>query len=138
MGTRTAQCPVNTAVSSLCFHRRAASPSRAPPSWLSWGRGEQVPGSTHIFAVFRLGEVDQVIVVHVLGVEQVAVLLLAQVFWVNPIGPEELLVRNAEGLPDGLCDQLGLEQGIGRDSGQSGNSWLTHPGQFRVPSEGSK
>lgn len=32
---------------------------------------------TYIFAVFRLGKMDQVIVVHVLGIEQVTVLLLA-------------------------------------------------------------
>lgn len=88
--------------------------------------GEHVPGSTHIFAVFRLGEVDQVIVVHVLGVEQVAVLLLAQVFWVNPVGPEELLVCNAEGLPDGLCDQLGLEQQH-RERQWSVGELLAHP-----------
>ena len=53
---------------------------------------------------------DEVVVVHVLGVEQIAVLLLAEIFRVNPIGPEELLVAHAEGLPDGLCDQLGLER----------------------------
>lgn len=75
------------------------------PAGSAW---EQVPGSTYIFAVFRLGEVDQVIVVHVLGVEQVTVFLLAEVFWVNAIGPEEFLVRNTECLSYGLCDQLGL------------------------------
>lgn len=53
---------------------------------------------------------DQVVVVHVLGVEQVTVLLLAEVLWVNPVGPEEFLVCNAERLPYGLCNQLGLEQ----------------------------
>lgn len=65
--------------------------------------------STYIFAVFRLGEVDQVIIIHVLGVEQVAVLLLAEVLRVNPVGPEEFLVSHAECLPYGLCDQLGLD-----------------------------
>lgn len=90
-----------------------ASPSTAglphplgpQPAGSAW---EQVLGSTYIFAVFRLGEVDQVIVVHVLGVEQVTVLLLAEVFRVNPVGPEEFLVRHTECLPYGLCDQLGL------------------------------
>lgn len=52
---------------------------------------------------------DQVVVVHVLGVEQVAVLLLAEVLRVNPVGPEEFLVSHAERLPYGLCDQLGLD-----------------------------
>lgn len=52
---------------------------------------------------------DQVVVVHVLGVEQVAVLLLAEVLRVNPIRPEEFLVSHAERLPYGLCDQLGLD-----------------------------
>lgn len=42
---------------------------------------------TYIFAVFRLGEVDEVIIVHVLRVKQVTVLLLAQVFRVYTIGP---------------------------------------------------
>lgn len=42
---------------------------------------------TNIFAVLRLGEVDKIIVVHVLSVEQVTVLLLAQVLRVNSIGP---------------------------------------------------
>lgn len=92
-------------VSGLSFHSRAAPPARTPARWLSLGTS---PGSTYIFAVFRLGEVDQVIVVHVLGVEQVTVLLLAEVFRVNPVGPEEFLVRHTECLPYGLCDQLGL------------------------------
>ncbi len=42
---------------------------------------------TYIFAVLRLGEVDEVIIIHVLSVEQVTVLLLAQVLRVNAIGP---------------------------------------------------
>lgn len=42
---------------------------------------------TYIFAVFRLGEVDEVIIVHVLCVEQVTVLFLAQVLRVYTIGP---------------------------------------------------
>lgn len=51
---------------------------------------------------------DEVIVVHVLSVEQVAVLPLAQVLGVDAIGPEELLVGDAERLTDGLSYQLGL------------------------------
>lgn len=42
--------------------------------------------SSYVFAVLRLGEVDEVIIVHVLSVEQVTVLLLAQILWVNAIG----------------------------------------------------
>lgn len=42
---------------------------------------------TYIFAVLRLGEVDEVIVVHVLSVEKVTVLLLAEVVRVDTIGP---------------------------------------------------
>lgn len=68
---------------------------------------------TYISAVLRLGEVDEVVVVHVLSVEQVAVLPLAQVLGVDAVGPEELLVGHAEGLTNGLGDQLGL-----RDVGQ--------------------
>ena len=102
---RATECPDNTTVSSLYFHSRAAPPSRTQPAGSA---REQVLGSTYIFAVFRLGEVDQVIVVHVLGVEQVTVLLLAEGFRVNPVGPEEFLVCHTECLPYGLRDQLGL------------------------------
>lgn len=66
---------------------------------------------TYISAVLRFGEVDEVVVVHVLSVEQVAVLPLAQVLGVDAVGPEELLVGHAEGLTDGLSDQLGLRDG---------------------------
>lgn len=64
--------------------------------------------STHVSAVFRLGEVDEVVVVHVLSVEEVAVLSLTQVFWIDTVRPQELLIRHAEGLTDGLSDQLSL------------------------------
>lgn len=83
----------------------ARAPSSLHPATSAW---DQVLGNTYIFAVFRLREVNQVIIVHVLGVEQVTVFLLAEVFWVNPVGPEEFLVRDTEGLSYGLCDQLGL------------------------------
>lgn len=42
--------------------------------------------SSYILAVLRLGEVDEVVVVHVLRVQQVAVLLLAQVLRVDTVG----------------------------------------------------
>lgn len=72
----------------------------AAPCWL-----------TYISAVLRLGEVDEVVVVHVLSVEQVAVLPLAQILRVDAVGPEELLVGHAERLTDGLSNQLGLADG---------------------------
>lgn len=78
---------------------------------------------THIFAVFWLGEVDQVIIVHVLGVEQVTVFLLAEIFRVDPIGSEEFLVCHAKCLSNGLCDQLSLE--IREDKG-----WVSKVGQL--------
>lgn len=65
--------------------------------------------SSYIFAVLRLGKVDEVVIVHVLSVEQVTVLLLAQVLRVNAIGPQKFLVSHTEGLPDGLGNQLGLK-----------------------------
>lgn len=66
--------------------------------------------STYIPAVFRLGEVNEVVVVHVLSVEQVAVLSLAQVLWINAIGSQKLLICNAEGLTNGLSNQLSLTE----------------------------
>lgn len=58
--------------------------------------------SSYIFAVLRLREVNEVVIVHVLSVEQVTVLLLAQVLRVNAIGPQKFLVSHAECLPNGL------------------------------------
>lgn len=108
---------------ALCLHLLGGQAQPAQP-------GEQVQGSTYIFAVFRLGEVDEVIVVHVLGVEQVTVLLLAEIFGVNSIGSEELLVCHAEGLPDGLCDQLGLER---RDRVSRAGLLVDDLGPWRLP-----
>lgn len=65
---------------------------------------------TYVSAVLRLGEVDEVVIVHVLSVEQVTVLPLAQVLGVDAVGPEELLVGNAEGLTDGLSNELSLRE----------------------------
>lgn len=53
---------------------------------------------------------DEVVVVHVLSVEQVTVLPLAQVLGVDAVGPEELLVGDAEGLTDGLSNELSLRE----------------------------
>lgn len=51
---------------------------------------------------------DKVIVVHFLGVDDVTVLLLAQVGGVDAVGAQELPVGHAEGLANGLCDELRL------------------------------
>lgn len=72
---------------------------------------------TYIFAVLRFGEVDEVVIVHILSVEQVTVLPLAQVLRVNAVGPEELLICDAERLADGLSDQLGLRGTHEEDEG---------------------
>lgn len=39
---------------------------------------------------------DEVIVVHLLRVDDVTVLLLTQVLWVDAVGPQELLVSHAK------------------------------------------
>lgn len=52
---------------------------------------------------------NEVVIVHLLRVDDVAVLLLAQVLGVNAVGSQELLVSYAECLADGLSDKLGLQ-----------------------------
>lgn len=54
---------------------------------------------------------DEVIVVHFLGVDDVTVLFLAQVGRVDAIGSQELSVGHAKSLTDGLCDELCLRGG---------------------------
>lgn len=51
---------------------------------------------------------DEVIVVHFLCVDDVTVLFLAQILWVDAIGTEELLVSHTECLTNGLGYELGL------------------------------
>lgn len=46
--------------------------------------------------------------VHFLGVDDVTVLFLAQVGRVDAIGTQEFSVGHAEGLTDGLCNELCL------------------------------
>lgn len=65
---------------------------------------------TNLFAVFRVGEVNEVIIVHLLCVDDVTVLLLAQVLRINAVGSQELLVSDTECLSDGLSDKLGLQE----------------------------
>lgn len=49
--------------------------------------------------------------VHFLGVDDVTILLLAQVGGVDAVGAQELPVGHAEGLANGLCDELRLQGG---------------------------
>lgn len=51
---------------------------------------------------------DKIIVVHFLGVDDVTVLFLAEFGRVDAIGPQEFSVGYAEGLTNGLCDELCL------------------------------
>lgn len=69
---------------------------------------------TDLLAVLRVGEVDEVVIVHFLCVDDVTVLFLAQVLWVDAIGTEELLVGHAECLTDGLGYELGLDHNRGQ------------------------
>lgn len=68
---------------------------------------------------------DEVIVVHFLGVDDVTVLLLAQVGGVDAVGAQELPVGHAEGLANGLCDELRL-WGEGQRFG--GENYSAHKG----------
>ena len=56
---------------------------------------------------------NEVIVVHLLGVDDVTVLFLTQVLGVDAIGSEELPVGHTEGLTNGLSDELRLEEAGG-------------------------
>lgn len=51
---------------------------------------------------------NEVVIVHLLGVDDVTVLLLAQVLGVNAVGSQELLISDTESLADRLGDELGL------------------------------
>ena len=51
---------------------------------------------------------DQIVVVHLLRVDDVTVVFLTEVLWVDPVGSQELLISHAERLPNGLGYELGL------------------------------
>lgn len=51
---------------------------------------------------------NEVIVVHFLGADDVTVLFVAQVGRVDAVGSQELSVGHAKSLANGLGDQLGL------------------------------
>lgn len=65
---------------------------------------------------------DEVIVVHFLGVDDVTVLFLAQIGWVDAVGPQEFSVGHAKSLTNGLCDELCLWEGerLGKTTQQKG------------------
>lgn len=65
---------------------------------------------------------DEVIVVHFLGVDDVTVLLLAQIGRVDAIGSQEFSVGHAKGLTNGLCNELCLREGerLGKTTQQKG------------------
>lgn len=55
---------------------------------------------------------NEVIIIHFLGVDDVTVLLLTQVLGVDPVGSQELLISYAERLANGLSDKLCLQTEI--------------------------
>lgn len=75
---------------------------------------------------------DEVVVVHVLSVEQVTILPLAQVLGVDAVGPEKLLVGDAKGLTDRLSDQLGLREG----GSEGGQELLSDTRLVHIPQQG--
>ena len=93
----TVTCLSSTCPLTLCLHVVFLC---GPPLFIA----------THLFAVLGVGEVNEVVVVHLLRVDDVTVLLLAQVLGVDAVGSQELLVSDAEGLADGLSDELGLQE----------------------------
>lgn len=64
---------------------------------------------------------DEVIVVHLLCVDDVTVLLLTQVLGVDAVGSQKLLVSYAESLTDGLSNKLCLQAQNGNEMSMSGN-----------------
>lgn len=53
---------------------------------------------------------NQVIVIHFLGIDDVAVFFLTEIFGVDAVGPEKFLIGHAESLSDRLSYQLGLQE----------------------------
>lgn len=65
---------------------------------------------------------DKVIVVHFLGVDDVTILFLAQVRWVDAIGSQEFSIGHTKRLTNGLRNQLCLWEGecLGKTTQQKG------------------
>lgn len=74
---------------------------------------------------------NKVVVVHFLGVDDVTVLFLAQVGGVDAIGAQEFSVGHAEGLTDGLCNELCL-------GGREGSVWGQLLSTKAIPVDNSK
>ena len=66
---------------------------------------------------------NKVIVVHLLGVDDITVLLLTQVLWVDAVSSQKLLVGHTEGLADRLGYELGLQKQRGREGERDKESW---------------
>lgn len=64
---------------------------------------------------------NEVVIVHLLGVDDVTVLLLTQVLRVDAVGSQKLLVSHTEGLADGLSDELCLKTERRTDDGEPDN-----------------
>lgn len=75
---------------------------------------------------------NKVVVVHFLGVDDVTVLFLAQVGGVDAVGAKEFSVGHAEGLTDGLCDELCLR------GGGKGSVWGQLLSTKAIPVDNSK
>lgn len=54
---------------------------------------------------------DEVVVIHFLGVDDVTVLFLTQIGRVDSIGSEEFSVGHTKRLTNGLCNELCLQEG---------------------------
>lgn len=72
----------------------------------------------HLFTVLRVGEVNQIIIIHFLGVDDVTVLFLTEIFGVDAVGPEKFLVGHAERLSNRLSYQLSLREKEKKERGQ--------------------
>lgn len=64
--------------------------------------------SSYVLAVLLTGEVGQLCVVLLLVLQGTAVLVWAQLAWVDAVGLQETLVGHTKCLPDGLGNDLGL------------------------------
>ena len=46
----------------------------------------EIPKVVYLFAVFWIGKVYEIIIVHLLGIDDVTVFFLTEILWVNSIG----------------------------------------------------
>lgn len=52
----------------------------------NWSIWNENPELVYLFAVFWIGEVYEIIIVHLLGIDDVTVFFLTEILWVNSIG----------------------------------------------------